>query len=96
MQTTQPTLEDLFAQLGLPNSPAEIDAFVLQHCPLDESLRLKDAPFWTPSQAALIQQKLAEDSDWTMVVDSLSVRLRKHPSAMPQADAGGPTLHAKG
>lgn len=81
------TMQDLFAQLGLPNEPHEIRAFVQQHRPLDPALRLKDAPFWNPSQAALIQQKLGEDSDWSMLVDELSARLREHPDPvdLPQA-----------
>ena len=78
--STHHTLEDLFAQLGLPNAPDDIEAFIEQHCPLDPEVRLKDAPFWSPSQAALIQQKLAEDGDWSQVIDGLSAQLRQHPS----------------
>ncbi len=73
------TMPDLFAQLGLPNEPHQIRAFVQRHRPLDPALRLKDAPFWNPSQAALIQQKLSEDSDWALLVDGLNAQLREHP-----------------
>ena len=33
------------------------------------------APFWTPAQAAFLSQSMAQDSDWTTVVDGLAVRL---------------------
>ena len=80
MDSIHHTMQDLFAQLGLPDTPDDIHAFIQQHRPLDPATRLKDAPFWTPSQAALIQQSLSEDSEWAMLVDSLSVQLRAHPS----------------
>ncbi len=87
MDNANPTMQDLFAQLGLPNAPHEMRAFVARHRPLDLAIQLKDAPFWTPSQAALIQQKLSEDSDWALLVDGLNAQLREHPDAadLPQA-----------
>jgi hypothetical protein len=33
------------------------------------------APFWTPAQAAFLQQAVAQDSEWTTAVDELAVRL---------------------
>ena len=86
MDTTTPSLEQLFAQLGLPNAPHEIRAFITQHRPLDGSVLLRDAPFWNAAQSALIREKLAADDDWAMVVDALSVQLREHPdpATMPQ------------
>lgn len=79
MDTTAPTLQALFAQLGLPDSPQDIQAFVQRHFPLDLAIRLKDAPFWSASQSALIAQKLADDGDWALLVDSLNAQLRHHP-----------------
>ncbi len=86
MDTTQPSLEQLFAQLGLPNAPHEIRAFISQHWPLDGAVRLRDAPFWSPAQAALIREKITEDGDWALVVDGLNAQLRDHPAAadLPQ------------
>ena len=40
----------LFEQLGLPNDPESIRAFIHTHAPLADSVRLEDAPFWTSSQ----------------------------------------------
>lgn len=69
-------LSDLFAQLGLPNSMAEIDAFVARHAPLPSSVTLVDAPFWTPSQAGFLRESLETDADWAEAVDHLDARLR--------------------
>lgn len=66
----------LFAQLGLPQTPDEIRDFVTRHAPLDPSVRLEDAPFWTPAQAALLQEELSVDADWAEVVDQLNAALR--------------------
>ena len=85
--TTAPCLEDLFAQLGLPNAPHEVRAFITLHRPLDNAVLLVDAPFWNAAQAALIRQKLAADDHWALVVDTLNSQLREHPdpAQMPQA-----------
>mgnify|MGYP006193028123 FL=1 len=69
-------LKDLFAQLGLPNDAAAIDAFIKAHSPLGESVKIADAPFWTTGQATLLREELAEDADWAELVDQLSAALR--------------------
>jgi len=67
---------ELFAQLGLGNSPEEIKAFILQHSPLSGEVRLADAPFWSSAQADFFQQALYADSDWVEIVDALNTALR--------------------
>ena len=86
MDTTTPSLEQLFAQLGLPNAPHEIRAFITQNRPLPGAVLLRDAPFWNAAQSALIREKLAADDDWALVIDMLNAQLREHPdpSTMPQ------------
>lgn len=86
--TTHHTMQDLFAQLGLPSEPAEIRAFVRCHRPLPDHLRLSDAPFWTDSQAAFLREQIRVDDDWAVLVDTLNAQLREHPSVddLPQAD----------
>lgn len=69
--------KDLFAQLGLPNSAAEIEAFIAAHAPLADNVKLPDAPFWTTGQAAFIREKLADDADWAELVDWLDAALRQ-------------------
>ncbi|KRC04083.1 hypothetical protein D9M68_870030 [compost metagenome] len=67
---------DLFAQLGLSSDPASIEAFLLDHAPLPDDVRLADAPFWSAAQSALLREEILEDADWAEVVDQLNVALR--------------------
>jgi len=76
MDLTNHSLQALFEQLGLPSSPAEIDAFVAAHRPLRPEVALADAPFWTESQAQFLREEISEDADWAEQVDQLSVLLR--------------------
>ena len=78
-------MSELFAQLGLPDDAASIETFIQQHRPLPMTTRLYDAPFWSPSQAALIREKLAEDADWAVLIDTLNVQLRDHPAVVSDA-----------
>ncbi len=77
MEAQTHTMTHLFAQLGLPDDAASIDAFIAGHAPLPHDLRLADADFWTPAQAAFLRTELAEDADWSAVVDTLDARLRQ-------------------
>ncbi len=70
-------LPELFAQLGLPNDELGIARFLNIHARLAPHVKLADAPFWSPSQAALLREELLEDADWAEVVDQLDVALRK-------------------
>ncbi|SDZ54792.1 DUF2789 domain-containing protein [Pseudomonas sp. NFIX28] len=70
-------LKGLFDQLGLDSSPTAIDAFIEQHSPLPDDVRMIDADFWTPQQAAFLKEELREDADWARVVDELNLRLHQ-------------------
>jgi hypothetical protein len=70
------TLRQLFAQLGLPDEQAAIDAFILSHSPLPGHVRLPDAPFWTTAQSQLLRAGVADDAEWAAVVDTLDSMLR--------------------
>lgn len=75
---------ELFAQLGLPNSNADIQAFLARHSPLPQTLNLSEAPFWTPSQVQFLREEWhADGGDWTGQIDQLNAALRAHPE--PQA-----------
>jgi hypothetical protein len=76
MEQSSHPFSELFAQLGLPCTAQEIARFLTAHTPLSDSVRLPDAPFWTPSQAAFLQESLVQDSDWSGVVDQLNKALR--------------------
>jgi hypothetical protein len=69
-------MNDLFAQLGLPNTDDEISHFIRTHRPLPESMTLEQAPFWNTGQAQFIHEALQDDSDWSELVDQLDARLR--------------------
>ena len=70
---------ELFEQLGLPSDPAGIAAYIRSHSPLPAGIRLEEASFWSPSQAALLRQHTLDDSDWAGVVDQLNLALRAAP-----------------
>jgi len=76
MDLSEHSLRALFDQLGLPSDAAAIDAFIAQHRPLAENVRLADAPFWSPAQAQFLREEFDEDADWIELVDQLNVRLR--------------------
>lgn len=76
LDTSNHRLADLFAQLGLPNSPKDIEAFVRRHRPLPQAELLSQASFWNPSQAAFLRDAIRQDSVWAEVVDELNLLLR--------------------
>lgn len=76
METLKHDWNHLFRQLGFSGAPQDIDAFLTTHR-LEKGVALPDAPFWTPMQAHFLRRALAEDSDWSEVVDELSVRLTR-------------------
>ena len=90
MDTTQVSMNQLFAQLGLPDDDEAICAFIRANRPLPMSVPLPDASFWTPAQAALIRQKLSDDGEWAVVVDTLSAQLRHHPAPVDMPHGPSP------
>ena len=74
METHKHDLSHLFRQLGMSGTVADIEQFIAQHR-LEKGVALADAAFWTPAQAHFLRRALEEDSDWSEVVDELSVRL---------------------
>ncbi len=77
MDTSPHTLSALFDQLGLPSSELAIARFIDEHSPLDPTISLVDAPFWNPGQRAFLMEALADDSDWTELVEHLDANLRR-------------------
>ena len=77
MEASLHTLNNLFAQLGLPASDAEIDSFIQTHSHLAGYISLADAPYWTPAQAAFLREEILRDADWAEVIDQLNARLHK-------------------
>lgn len=77
MEPTQHTLNNLFAQLGLPASDQEIETFIQTHSHLAGYLTLAEAPYWTPAQATFLREEILKDADWAEVIDQLNARLHK-------------------
>ncbi|MDF2154371.1 DUF2789 domain-containing protein [Vibrio sp. CAU 1672] len=76
MELHQHSMRELFAQLGLGSSAAEIEQFVRQHRQRRDSVPLCQAPFWNKAQAEFLKQAIEEDADWAELVDQLDVMLR--------------------
>jgi hypothetical protein len=70
------SLRNLFEQLGLSGTEADIERFVAAHRPLGDTIALADAPFWTAAQAQFLREEVADDADWAEVVDQLNLMLR--------------------
>ena len=77
MDRSNHNMPGLFAQLGLDNTRSGIYHFVKLHKIGDDNIRLSQAEFWSQSQARFIEDSLAEDGDWSEVIDQLDVLLRK-------------------
>lgn len=76
MQSQTHTLNNLFAQLGLPADEAGLENFIATHRPLANDIPLYRAPFWSPTQRAFLKEEIIEDADWAPVIDELNGRLR--------------------
>lgn len=74
LRTHHPSLELLFAQLGLANSPAAISLYVRTH-QLPANMALHEAPFWNRSQRDLLISHLVQDDDWAIWIDELNQQL---------------------
>lgn len=71
------SINELFRQLGLPDSLSDVERFIAMHGPLPKGVSLADAPFWDRSQATFLREELAEDADWAEVIDMLDARMRR-------------------
>lgn len=80
MDSSHHRFTELFLQLGLPADAQSIRDFVVRHSPLAPAIRLEEAPFWTPAQAALLRDELLLDADWAEIVDQLNTA-RRGPGA---------------
>lgn len=74
MDTCEPSMNNLFRQLGLPYGDDDIENFISRHH-LDQEQKLSEAAFWTPDQARFLSEAWDNDADWIVIVDELNVRL---------------------
>ena len=75
MESSVHSLNNLFAQLGLPSEQAAIEHFIKTHSPLATNTLLSDAPFWTSAQASFLREEILNDADWAEVIDQLNAKL---------------------
>ncbi|MCL1048519.1 DUF2789 domain-containing protein [Shewanella abyssi] len=76
MDTTPLDLEHLFQQLGLQSDSKAIESFVKKHT-IAEGQLIHHAEFWTVSQQHFLAEALAEDAQWSDLIDHLDTLLRK-------------------
>lgn len=76
MRTQEPTMTDLFAQLGLDTHEVAIEQFIATH-QLPSGVFLNQADYWTPSQSAFIQEEWRRDNIWSHILDELNIRLHE-------------------
>ncbi len=70
--------KDLFAQLGLADDNESIRRFIDDHGPLDCSISLAEASFWSETQSAFLVEQILADADWVALVDQLNSALRSN------------------
>lgn len=74
MMDLEYNINELFAQLGLPNDDEEIDAFVREH-KIASDISIHDAPFWSDAQRAFLLEEWRKDAQWVQVIDELNACL---------------------
>jgi len=73
---SDPTLHDLFAQLGLDNSPEKVSEFIRNHqLPLGASI--DNAFFFDDAQTAFIRQAWLADAEWVYAIEQLNIALHQ-------------------
>ncbi|CAN7446654.1 DUF2789 domain-containing protein [Acidovorax sp. Leaf78] len=74
MITTEPTMTNLFLQLGLDESEQGIADFIKSH-QLPTEVALGEAEYWSDAQRQFLVEQLKADAPWAMIVDQLSEAL---------------------
>lgn len=74
MMTSEPTMTNLFLQLGLDEKAEAIDAFIQSH-QLPTDVGLVEAPFWNDAQRQFLAEQWKADAPWALTVDQLSEAL---------------------
>jgi len=77
------TLNGLFAQLGLPDSDADIAEFVERHKPVGRSTPLYQLSIFSSAQQSFLRESLQADADWAEVIDVLDGMLRHEADIRP-------------
>ena len=76
MITTEPTMTNLFLQLGLDASEQGIAQFIQGH-QLAADVLMAEAPYWNAAQRQFLAEQLKADAAWAVIVDQLSESLHE-------------------
>ncbi|MBP6216283.1 MAG: DUF2789 domain-containing protein [Luteimonas sp.] len=74
MDETEPTMTNLFLQLGLDADDAAIARFIGAH-QLAAGTHLADASFWNDGQRQFLSEQLRADAKWTTIIDQFNESL---------------------
>lgn len=77
------TLNQLFAQLGLPSDDQSIEQFIERHKPISNHQKLQELPFFSSHQQDFLRQARENDADWSAVIDDLDCLIRQAPDIRP-------------
>lgn len=80
METVFHPLQKLFKQLGLQSSYVDITEFIATHAPLDSTVVLAEASFWSSNQKDFLRDELLKDADWAESIDLLNSQIREKNS----------------
>jgi len=76
MITTEPTMTNLFLQLGLDASEQGIAQFIKGR-QLAAGVPVADAAYWNDAQRQFLSEQLKADAAWAVIVDQLSESLHE-------------------
>ncbi|MGE6331885.1 DUF2789 domain-containing protein [Stenotrophomonas sp. NPDC077659] len=76
MITTEPSMTNLFLQLGLDAGAEAIARFIADH-QLPTEVAVADAPYWSDAQRQFLAESLQADAAWSTVVDELNEALHE-------------------
>ena len=76
MNTAEPTMTNLFLQLGLDAENAAIAEFIRTH-QLPADVHMSKAEYWSEGQRHFLAEQLQADAPWAMIVDQLNESLHE-------------------
>ena len=76
MEISAQKLSALFDRLGLDSNDQAIRTFIDKHRPLPRQTPLHEANIWSQMQAAILEQAIKEDTNWTELVEQLEALLK--------------------
>lgn len=76
MLTNQPTMHDLFDQIGLDSDEESLEAYLIEHH-LEPDEALEDAKFLSEQQIQALTEMRDDDAEWSELIDELDSYLHQ-------------------